>query len=344
LLIILSFLHNCTNAPPKRFEHTRPAEFAAQNLYKDFAGRVKIWIEQGLLALNRHACDIGALVGSVVGDSRYLEDPVALAVQRWIGSGYTAAPNGSLMRTHPIGVIGVGKTEEETWDLSIDVGATTHADPRCTVSCCIEVGLVRGLVRGDILDEEGVDACIERSYEYVRRDPAFMNPGDEDLTEDALEQRLNRGEFERHVYAESLEDLELDAHGVIGYVYKCIGSAILLLRLAMRRQAVDGGPLAAKKLFEELTVDLIMEGGDADTNATAACALLGAFVGYANLPLHWTMGLAHKEWLLAKTHRLAVASGVISDVLQPEGDEVAEGPHGKLSKRELSQRWQLMHA
>jgi ADP-ribosylglycohydrolase len=88
--------------------------------------------------------------------------------------------------------------------LSINVGAITHADPRCTVSCCIEVSLVRALIRGDISDERDVDACIERSYRYVRKFPAFINPGDENLTEDVMERRLNRKKFDhvrtcRHV-------------------------------------------------------------------------------------------------------------------------------------------------
>jgi ADP-ribosylglycohydrolase len=63
----------------------------------------------------------------------------------------------------------------------------------------------------------------------------------------------------------------------------------------MRKLSLRPDPLAAATLFEELTVDLVVEGGDADTNAAAACALLGAYLGYANLPSHWTLGLAHKE-------------------------------------------------
>jgi hypothetical protein len=47
---------------------------------------------------------------------------------------------------------------------------------------------------------------------------------------------------------------------------------------------------------------------------------------------------------LVKTHRLAVASGVISENLEPENDEAVEGPYGKLSREELGQRWRSMHA
>jgi ADP-ribosylglycohydrolase len=337
LLIVLSYIYNYTHT-----DTDISTKHANDALPDDFAARLKIWIDQGLLALNRHACGIGALVGQVVGNKNYLDQPVAVATKAWVNRKRNAAPNGSLMRTHPIGIIGVGLSEERTRKLSVQVGWTTHVDPRCTVSCCILVSLIRGLLRGDITDEDDVDACIERSYDWVKKNPKLMDPSrDETLSELEIERHLARKEFEYHVYAETLSDLKLDSNQTIGYVYKCLGSAILLLRLTMRKGSilsVAGGPLAMGAVFEDLTVDLIMEGGDADTNGAAACALVGAYLGYANLPSHWTLGLAHKEWLMSKTYRLAVASGVITDTLQPEADEAAEGPKGLMSRAELNAR------
>lgn len=70
-----------------------------------------------------------------------------------------------------------------------------------------------------------MDACIERSHKWVRKQPGLMNPG--------LDGSLNQNQIERHVYATTLEELELDDSQKMGYVYKCIGSALVLLRLAM---------------------------------------------------------------------------------------------------------------
>jgi hypothetical protein len=165
-----------------------------------------------------------------------------------------------------------------------------------------------------------------------------MDPGGEEPSEDVLDARLDREEFDRYTYARSLEELELDSPGAVGFVYKCLGSAILLLRLAMRKLSPRPDPLAAATLFEELTVDLIMEGGDADTNTAAVCALLGAYLGYANLPSYWKLGLAHKEWLMEKTHRLLVATGVLRGTLVPEDDEAADGGRGLMGARELRER------
>ncbi|KAF2713086.1 ADP-ribosylglycohydrolase [Pleomassaria siparia CBS 279.74] len=297
LLIILSCLHN----------HSDPNHLV--KLPRNFAARLRIWIERGLLALDRNPCGIGKLVGDVVEAHNYLKHPKDTAVQKWISTKRKVAPNGSLMRTHPIGVICMGLSEQEAWHVATGVGRTTHVDPRCVVACCISVGVIRGLLRGEILIEEHVDQAIERAYEWVLSQPELMNPGLEpDLTNREIRRHLDREEFDKHVYAETLEELKLDSKYKIGYVYKCLGSAILLLRLGMR--AVEEGHVPSPKIFEDLMVDLIMEGGDADTNGAAAGALLGAFLGRAGLPLHWADGLAHRDWMNSKIERLTVVLGI----------------------------------
>lgn len=319
LLILLSYLHIQT--------HDLDVDLA-----EEFAARLKIWVSRGLPALDRPAYDVGILVGAVAKHHCYTSDPFGCATERWIKSSRNAAPNGSLMRTHPIGVIGVCLTEEQTWRLSVRVGRTTHVDPRCVVACCILVGVIRQLLRGQIETEKDMDAAIERAYEWVRRQPDIMNPSHSvDLTEKQIRLHLERQEFEKHVYAQTLEELQLDADGKIGYVYKCLGAAVLLLRLAIRRTSgvsLAAGVVGRAQLFEELMVQLIMEGGDADTNGAAAGALLGAYLGYANLPSHWKLGLAHNEWLMNKTERLAVAVGVTPGILGRVRDEAADGGKG----------------
>lgn len=320
LLILLSYL---------RIQTTK----TNTDIEQEFASRLQIWVDRGLPALDRPSFDVGILVGAVAGNPKYLSDPFACATERWIKSNRNAAPNGSLMRTHPLGVIGMHLTEEQTWRLSVRVGRTTHVDPRCVVACCISVGIIRQLLRGQIETEKDMDAAIERAYEWVRRQPNVMNPGHRvDLTEAQVRSHLERQEFEKHVYAQTLEELQLDEYGKIGYVYKCLGSAILLLRLALRRTSRASLAVALPdkaQLFEKLMVQLIMEGGDADTNGAAAGALLGAYLGYANLPPHWKLGLAHNEWLMTKTERLAIAVGAThGKVLTSEKDEAACGGKG----------------
>ncbi|KAF2122311.1 ADP-ribosylglycohydrolase-domain-containing protein [Lophiotrema nucula] len=306
-------------------------------LPQDFAARLQIWIEQGLRALDRPPCGIGALVGSVVSNSAYLKDPADCATQRWIKTHRHVAPNGSLMRNHSIGLMSVGLSEEQAWKIATDISRTTHVDPRCVVSCCISVGLIRGMLRGEILTEKDVDLAIERAYDWVLFRPELMNPGlDEELTEWEIERHLERKEFERHVYANDFEELKLDSNREMGYVYKCLGSAILTLRYAMR--ATKNSVVISHTLFETLMMDLIMEGGDADTNGAVAGALLGAYLGYSNLPQHWSNGLAHKDWLMSKIERLTIALGIVDGNVADMKDEASDGGKGLMTRAEDKER------
>ncbi|KAF1992930.1 ADP-ribosylglycohydrolase [Amniculicola lignicola CBS 123094] len=325
LLILLSYLQNHTS------------ENLLGRIPQDFAERLQIWIEQGLRALDRPPCGIGALVGGVVSHKDYLKDPVDMATQRWIKTARHVAPNGSLMRTHPIGVFCVGLSEEAAWKVAADIGRTTHVDPRCVVSCCISVGLIRGLLRGEIQTEEDLDKAIERAYDWVLSQPGLMNPGlDSELTEYEIKRHLERKEFEKHVYAKAYEELKLDSQREMGYVYKCIGSAILMLRYGIR--GLKKSPVPSKTLFENLVTDLIMEGGDSDTNGAAAGALLGALMGYGNLPAHWADGLAHREWLQSKIERLTKILGIVQGSVGELKDEAPDGGKPLMTKDELEKR------
>lgn len=325
MLILLSHIHLYTNN-----EEAPDADEVSQ----EFAERLNIWIDQELLALSRHACGIGAQTFKIVTPDDYLKDPLQKATQAWIESNRRSAPNGSLMRTHPIGVVDVGMSEVATWELSTGVGQTTHVDPCCVVSCCIEVALIRGLLRGERLVEQDLDSCAEWSYKWVKGKKDLINPGsDNRVKKDMIESRLNYEEFQRHVYARSFEELQLDDQEAMGNVYKCLASAILTLRKAMRNlesTTVVGLPIDAhaQKLFEQLMTELVMEGGDADTNGAAAGALLGAYVGYSNLHIYWKGGLAHHDWLAKKIARLATATGIVIGELKPENDEAVDGPTG----------------
>ena len=58
--------------------------------------------------------------------------------------------------------------------------------------------------------------------------------------------------------------------------------------------------------FRTLISDLVMRGGDADTNAAVAGAVLGCKLGYTRLPSDWLNGLLPKQksWLNAKINCL----------------------------------------
>ncbi|KAH8689354.1 ADP-ribosylglycohydrolase-domain-containing protein [Talaromyces proteolyticus] len=323
LLIMLSYLHsNGQSLDPS-----------------DLAHRLQFWCEQGLRCLDRPPLGLGRTVGRVVCDPSFREDAAATAHRHWKNSNYTAAPNGSLMRTYPLGVICLGKKLDETFQIATDFSRITHADPRCIVSCCLATVLIRGIVRSDVQNEKDIDALIESSLSWIQ---GYIIK--QTHTQDAEEPSDNyppfdSDEFYRHVRAETLEELQLDDALKMGYVYKSLGAGILLLRLALRRIDSQG---FLENLFEELITSLVMQGGDADTNASVAGPLLGALFGFNMLPGKWKYGMMHAGWLFQKCNSLASVSGIYLPPSpyngQADSDTGVEGGKPPLTKEELYQR------
>lgn len=216
------------------------------------------------------------------------------------------------MRAHPLGVICIGKSLEETFQMATEFSVVTHADPRCVVACCVHTSLIRGILRGDDTSEEDVGRILEAAFAFVvqwqqngrlfdsAQDSSRKFPANVLVTEPALD----RVEFDRYMNASTFEELQLDSAREIGYVYKALGSCILCLRLAIRHskgQHIDEHyTRPGTNIFEELITALIMQGGDADTNACIAGAVLGAWIGNTGLPPTWRDGLDHSRWLLHK--------------------------------------------
>lgn len=377
LLLVLAFLHNSSTEPTPTPTETEPepperegeeeakptgketkgngalgGSAPAPPFFptpKDLAPRLLTWVQQGLKPLDTMPMGLGRLVGSVVSTKGFQEDPTEIAHEHWVKTGRRIAPNGSLMRTHPLGVMGIFRSEEETFRAAAEVGRTTHADLRCVVGCVVGTGLVRGLLRGEVLDEWGVDGVIERGIEFTRREYEDEEEGGMDL---------DMGELGGYVYAagggtaaesvdglDLLEGLKLDDPPAIGYVYKTLGSGVMLLRMAMRRMAKAQGSLSARaRLFEELITDLIMRGGDADTNACFAGALLGAYLGYGFLPDHWKHGLLHGEWLMSKAEAMCRVLGALDGqyVGQEDKDTWPDAGKGMTTQQEMEARWMLL--
>ncbi|KAJ6533112.1 ADP-ribosylglycohydrolase-domain-containing protein [Mycena capillaripes] len=283
----------------------------------DFAIRLHSWCKQGLRVLDRLPMGLGKTVGSVVFSPSFESDPAGTALSYWEKNGRKIAPNGSLMRTTPIGVICILKTEEETFASAILMGAVTHADPRCALSVAIVSALVRSLCLGEITDVVQVHDVMERAWVYVQR------------TQPKHAALLDRAEFERHAYAEDLAALVLCERSM-GYVYKCLGAALWCLRQVLTRQ----------ETFRSAMTTLVMYGGDADTNGAVAGALMGALCGYEYLPKEWRDGMRYVEWYRAKVQALCSVAGLRDGVYDSESDSDTQldGGKGFITEEEMKKR------
>ncbi|OJD20341.1 hypothetical protein ACJ73_08326, partial [Blastomyces percursus] len=363
LLIILSYLrHNGKQLSPK-----------------DVAHRLHVWVGQGLRCLDRPPCGLGATVGTtqanelllhreydfqVVRSIGYLDNPAQVAYDCWVKSNRTVAPNGSLMRTHPLGIICLASTLPETFQIAADFSAITHADPRCIVSCCAVTGLIRGILRGEVLNEENVDEIIAEAFAWVdgwvRRRAGGASGSDCTPEENELHEQgalLEMYEYTRHANATSFKELELDDSRKMGYVYKTFGAAVLALRLGMRQtgyrlkdRSDDGAakPPHATDVFEKVITELTFEGGDADTNACVAGALLGCLFGYNSLPPQWRDGMVRLDWVVGKCEALNQMVGVQASCVDTgqrpryrgsqDPDTAIDGGKGLLNAEELNKR------
>jgi ADP-ribosylglycohydrolase len=327
MLLLLSCLHNDLKALDP----------------KDFAARLHIWVQFGFLPLDTLPLGLGRTVGAIVRTKAYLDDPEATARRHWTNSKYNAAPNGSLMRTHPLGLVCLGKSLDETFEIAATFSAVTHVDPRCIVSCAIGTALVRGLVLREVCREADIDSMVNAAIHWYAKHRAQVLQVD---PERRNEPGLDVSELRQHAKVESLKDLELDDSYKIGYVYKTLGAGLHLLRLTMRD--TSNGTLKSRALaFEPLITDLIMLGGDADTNACFAGALVGAYLGYANLPLNWCNGLRHGSWLMGKAEGLCQMLGVADGEYVGSADKetARDGGRGEMpSEADMERKVMVLQA
>lgn len=86
----------------------------------------------------------------------------------------------------------------------------------------------------------------------------------------------------------SLTSLQLDKS--TDDVFKSLGAAIYCFTRAIP-------PQSETEYFKKIIMDVIMQGGEADINATTTGAILGARLGYSQLPTEWVVGMKRWEWL-----------------------------------------------
>ena len=134
----------------------------------------------------------------------------------------------------------------------------THYDPRCVGSCVIVSELIHALVYGEQIPTYG--SMIARSYMYDERIAEY------------IERAWNEDDI-----ANLMDD---DFMG-----YTLVTLSVGLWTYWHSTSFVDG------------LLKVVNAGGDADTNAAVACAILGATYGFASIPSEYVEGLIYREKL-----------------------------------------------
>lgn len=151
----------------------------------------------------------------------------------------------------------VGLAPKDVERQSIDICKLTHYDPRCVGSCVVATSIIHALVRDN----------RELSYDEIK------------TIGDKYDNRI--AEWIDLAYQnEDISALELDESHSIGYTLRALAAALWCFWHV--------------NSFEEGLLSVVNEGGDADTNAAIACAILGAKFGYDSIPQYYIDNL-HDE-------------------------------------------------
>lgn len=230
---------------------------------KTLAKNFRRWLEE-----DGRGC--GHLTNVVLNHPQYLKDPLGVSHSAWEDSNRNSAPNGAVMRVSAVGVL-------RPWDLdwteraAVTSALVTHWDPRCVASAVAVATAVACLVEGDLISD-AIHEAARRARSYHHEVEGFMYMSLEDLKLDE-----GMGEIRRPP---------------IGYTYKCLGAGFYAL------QMLDLSSATPREAFENALDQILAAGGDVDTNAAVAGALLGAAIGVGSLPPNLVHGLVHKERIL----------------------------------------------
>ena len=179
-----------------------------------------------------------------------------------------AASNGAVMRCIPV-ALRYHDNVDRLIRVSTQQAAITHADERCTWGAVAVNLAARELLHGN---QHFVEEVLHRLQGAPR----------------TLIEAIRRVPWEQE------SDLPLNVSGEAGYVVHCVEIAFWC---GMHRPSL-----------EEALIFLAEAGGDTDTNAAVAGALLGAREGEAAIPPRWLEQLGQARGVSALAERLIQAA------------------------------------
>jgi len=210
---------------------------------------------------------IGQTVSSVIYSPDFLSRPHSAAERVWSSSARTVAANGGVMRTS---VLGVWQFESpEAVKLNAEaVCKITHYDPRCVASCVCVCLAISSLLCGASDIPVLISSLEMEGTTYDTRVREYFYKARQPV----------------------ISALSLDEPDAIGYTLKAMGAGIWALIHASS--------------YRDGILSIIHEGGDADTNAAVAGAILGAKFGFSAIPREWIDSLLHRDELEQRIQRL----------------------------------------
>lgn len=237
---------------------------------KLFSYRLRQWVTDGFPALGDSVgkgCD--GYIMQVVSRVHYSKNPVGVARNIWTKNNKPCT-NSCLNR---ILILGALDPYPKVHKLIERFCVITHPDPRC-VAASMVIGYISYTFMHMNIEVDKIETVIDHALRGARQ---------------SLANKKHKEQLDKYAYS-SLENLKLDKDDISNFAFRAMGAAIWGLRKYARFSK-------SKNIIERIVLNIILEGGDADCNASIACSLIGAYVGYKQLPSHWIKKLKHKSWL-----------------------------------------------
>jgi ADP-ribosylglycohydrolase len=213
----------------------------------------------------------------------------------WLDTKPRPADNDSLSRTTPIGVF-FWKQQTQRIEAAMLDSAITHFDPRCQLACVVHDAVIAACIASpnekatpdEIAKQVEADLSIAAA-QLARQYPEVVIP-----VQDAAD--WIRDDI-RHA-----KDADPELYGPDLYISHNEKHVRTALRFGLWElfHAPD---------FEQAMIDIVNRGGDADTNAAVAGAMLGAYYGEEGIP---------QRWADLVMNALAEVNGPIAQVYHPK--------------------------
>ena len=275
----------------------------------DLQRRAQDWLQHGFPELgDTSGLGTGSTITTSLTDPAAALGPKAAALLTWAEmGGFDLGTSGAVMRIAPVAVFLHGREGRELVQGAVDVGAITHADPR-SVSACVSIVVAISSLLQDSNSETAANKAQEAGLAalqaYTSALPALILSTSELLAGagfaergrrlvetfqaayPAIQQRSSAELFQACFHHSQLSSVPEICTFSRDYAYKILAIAMWALR--------------QERSYEDVVLEIVREGGDADTNAAVAGAVYGAKVGLSGLPERLLSGLVHKDWLAHK--------------------------------------------
>lgn len=246
---------------------------------QDIAAGFKKWSENGITELGDTECiGISGTMRTIVSREEFADNPTKIAEDIWNLSKGHLSSNSSLTYSSAVGAF---KDKQLVVDKATKLSSITHVDPRCVVSCRLHTLLLSNIIYDSPESAESVDKAL---FNSVGMCCEGINPD--------VERELSY--WTKMAFTGTIDSLKLDDISKVGYVFKCLAVSIYTLQVIK-----IGLKFNMRPSFWKLITGIANECGDADANCAIAGSLLGAYLGYSELPQNWINALPGKEWLLS---------------------------------------------